>query len=65
MEDKTRLHDAIVGGIVTLGIMLGSFGVGSGYLLCGPVGIALVQQYWTGICPVYKAMDLWEARGAK
>ena len=65
MEDRTRLHDAIVGGLITLGILLDSVSFAIGYFLIFVVGIALLQQYWTGICPVYKAMDLWEAREAK
>ena len=61
MKDRTRLHDAIVGVVVTLGILLGMFVGGSWYLLPALVGVLLIQSYFTGFCPVYYALDKFAA----
>ncbi|MCI0668448.1 MAG: DUF2892 domain-containing protein, partial [Methylococcaceae bacterium] len=60
MKDRTRLHDGIVGVLVTLGVLLGTFNV---YWLLLPalVGVLLIQSYFTGFCPVYYTLDRIEA----
>jgi hypothetical protein len=57
MNQKRRLHDAIVGVVVTAGVALGYY-VDPGWLLLpGVIGITLIQSGVTGFCPVYFALD--------
>lgn len=57
MKDRTRLHDAIVGVVVTLGCLLGFFAGTSWFLLPALIGVLLIQSYFTGFCPVYYTLD--------
>ncbi len=57
MKDRTRLHDGIVGGVVTLGVLLGYFVGPSWFLLPALIGVLLIQSYFTGFCPVYYTLD--------
>lgn len=54
---KRRLHDGIVGALVTLGVLLGYFI--SPWWLWLPliIGVALIQSTFTGFCPVYYTLD--------
>ena len=57
MKDRTRLHDCIVGVVVTLGCLLGFFAGPSWFLLPALIGVLLIQSYFTGFCPVYYTLD--------
>lgn len=57
MYNKRRLHDGIVGLLVTVGIALGHYVSPHWYLLPAAIGITLLQSGVTGICPVYFALD--------
>ncbi|MEY4527418.1 MAG: hypothetical protein RL768_1137 [Nitrospirota bacterium] len=57
MNRKRRMHDAIVGVLVTAGVALGQY-VGAQWLLFpAAIGITLVQSGLTGFCPVYFVLD--------
>ncbi|TLY39470.1 MAG: DUF2892 domain-containing protein [Nitrospirae bacterium] len=57
MNSKRRIHDAIVGVVVTAGVVLGYY-VGPLWLLVpGVIGVILIQSGVTGFCPVYFILD--------
>jgi DUF2892 family protein len=57
MNHKRRLHDAIVGLVVTVGVALGYYVSGQWLLVPAAIGITLLQSGVTGFCPVYFALD--------
>ncbi|MDH3673138.1 MAG: DUF2892 domain-containing protein [Gammaproteobacteria bacterium] len=57
VNQKRRLHDGIVGAVITVGVVLGYYLSPVWLLLPGVVGIALVQSAFTGFCPVYYTLD--------
>lgn len=57
MERRRRIHDGIVGILVTAGVALGYWVAPAWLLLPGAVGLLLVSSYFTGFCPVYYALD--------
>lgn len=54
---KRRLHDGIVGVLVTLGVLLGYYLHPLWLLLPGIIGVVLIQSTFTGFCPVYYTLD--------
>ncbi len=59
---RTAKHDLIVGGAITLGVLLGYVFSSAWFLLSGLIGVALIQSAFTGFCPVYYAMDQLEKK---
>ena len=57
MSHKRRVHDAIVGLLVTVGVALGHYVSAHWYLLPAVIGVTLIQSGVTGFCPVYFALD--------
>jgi hypothetical protein len=57
MNRKRRVHDAIVGIGVTLGVALGYYLNATGLLVPAVIGVTLIQSGLTGFCPVYFALD--------
>jgi hypothetical protein len=57
MNSKRRLHDAIVGLVVTAGVALGYYVNPMWLLLPGAIGVILIQSGLTGFCPVYFILD--------
>lgn len=57
MNGKRRLHDGIVGVIVTAGVALGYWVAPVWLLVPGVVGVLLIQSWFTGFCPVYYTLD--------
>lgn len=57
MKDRTRIHDGIVGVVITLGVLLGYFVGPTWFLLPALIGVLLIQSYVTGFCPVYYTLD--------
>lgn len=57
MNQKRRIHDAIVGLLVTAGLALGHYVSAHWLLLPAVIGVTLIQSGFTGFCPVYFALD--------
>ena len=57
MNRKRRIHDSIVGAIITAGIALGYWVSPNWLILPGAVGILMIQSGLTGFCPVYFTRD--------
>lgn len=54
---KRRIHDGIVGAVITLGIALGYSLHPAWLFLPGAIGVTLIQSAFTGFCPVYFLLD--------
>ena len=57
MNRKRRMHDAIVGLIITAGVALGFWVAPAWLILPGLVGVLMIQSGFTGFCPVYYSLD--------
>lgn len=57
MNRKRRMHDAIVGVVVTAGVALGHYVSAHWLILPAVIGVTLIQSGLTGFCPVYFALD--------
>lgn len=57
MNRKRRIHDAIVGVVVTAGVVLGHYVSAHWLILPAVIGVTLIQSGLTGFCPVYFALD--------
>ena len=57
MHSKRKIHDGIVGAIITAGVALGYWVDPLWLLLPGVVGLLLIQSAFTGFCPVYYTLD--------
>ena len=53
MNRQRRVHDAIVGVLVTAGAALGYWVAPVWLVIPGAVGLLLIQSGFTGFCPVY------------
>jgi len=57
LNKKRRVHDGIVGAVVTAGVLLAYY-VHPGWLwVPGVLGVALIQSAFTGFCPLYFTLD--------
>ncbi|MGH7165335.1 MAG: YgaP family membrane protein [Nitrospiraceae bacterium] len=57
MNQERRIHDGIVGAVVTAGVVLG-YSVDPLWLLVPAVlGVTLIQSGLTGFCPLYYLLD--------
>jgi hypothetical protein len=57
MNKKRRIHDGIVGAVITAGVLLGYYGNPLWLLVPGLLGITLLQIAFTGFCPLYYSLD--------
>ena len=57
MDRRRRLHDGIVGAVITAGVALGYWVAPAWLLVPGIVGVLMVQSLFTGFCPVYYTLD--------
>jgi DUF2892 family protein len=57
MNQKRRIHDAIVGLLVTAGVVLGHYVNTPWLILPAAIGLTLIQSGLTGFCPVYFVLD--------
>ena len=57
MNSKRRIHDAIVGVVVTAGVALGYYVDTMWLLVPLAIGVVLIQSGVTGFCPVYFILD--------
>jgi hypothetical protein len=65
MNQKRRIHDAIVGIVVTAGVALGHYVSAHWLLLPAVIGVTLIQSGITGFCPVYFVLNrLLSSEGA-
>ena len=55
--NKRKVHDGIIGAVITLGVVLGYFSAPVWFLVPGAIGIILLQSAFTGFCPVYYTLD--------
>jgi len=58
MDRRRRVHDGIVGVVVTVGTALGYWIAPVWLLIPGIVGVLMIQSLFTGFCPVYYTLDL-------
>jgi len=58
MDKRRRVHDGIVGVVVTVGSALGYWVAPVWLLIPGIVGVLMIQSLFTGFCPVYYTLDL-------
>jgi len=56
-NSKRRIHDGIVGAVITLGVVLGYVLDPAWLFVPGAIGVTLIQSAFTGFCPVYFALD--------
>lgn len=54
---KRRIHDGIVGLVVTAGVALGYWVDPVWLAVPGVIGLLLIQSMFTGFCPVYFVLD--------
>jgi len=57
MSDKRRLHDGIVGLIITAGVALGYWVAPVWLPVPGIVGVLMIPSWVTGFCPVYYTLE--------
>ena len=57
MNNKRRIHDAIVGVVLTVGTALGYYVHPAWLLVPGVLGVVLFQSGLTGFCPLYFVLD--------
>lgn len=57
MNTKRRIHDGIVGAVITAGVGLGYWADPLWLLLPGVIGVTLIQSAFTGFCPVYFILE--------
>ena len=58
--NKRKIHDGIVGAVVTLGVVLGYYVNPIWLLIPGILGVILIQSAVTGFCPLYFTLDKLE-----
>jgi len=51
--NKIKIHDGIVGVVITIGSLLGFYIDSMWLLMLGIIGITMVQSAFTGFCPLY------------
>jgi hypothetical protein len=61
---KRRIHDAVVGVVVTLGVVLGYYVNAMWLWVPAVIGVTLMQSGLTGFCPVYFALDRFYSRAS-
>ncbi len=57
MNTKRKLHDGIVGAVITVGVWLGYSSDPMWLWLPGILGATLLQSGLTGFCPLYFILD--------
>jgi hypothetical protein len=53
MKNTRKIHDGIVGVVITIGVALGFYANPSWFWLPGIIGVLMIQSAFTGFCPVY------------
>ena len=55
--NKRKVHDGIVGAVITLGVVLGYYVDPIWLLIPAVLGVTLLQSAFTGFCPLYFTLD--------
>ena len=55
--NKRKIHDGVVGAVLTVGVALGYYADPIWLLVPGVLGLTLLQSAFTGFCPVYYTLD--------
>lgn len=55
--NRRRLHDGIVGAVITVTVLLGYYSNPLWLLVPGVLGLVLVQSAFSGFCPLYYTLD--------
>ncbi len=55
--NKRKIHDGVVGAVLTVGVALGYYVDPIWLLVPGVLGLTLLQSAFTGFCPVYYTLD--------
>lgn len=55
--NKRKVHDGIVGLVITLTVALGYWGSPVWLLVPGILGVVLLQSGLTGFCPLYYTLN--------
>jgi len=58
MGNRRRIHDGIVGAVITAGVAAGYWVNPVWLAVPGVIGVLMIQSWLTGFCPVYFALDL-------
>jgi Inner membrane protein YgaP-like, transmembrane domain len=53
MQRTRKIHNGVVGLVITLGVVLGSQTNPGWFWLPGIIGALMIQSAFTGFCPVY------------
>jgi hypothetical protein len=62
MDEKRRIHDGIVGAVITIGVLLGYLADPLWLWIPGILGVTLLQSGFTGFCPLYYVLNRIPAR---
>ena len=57
MGSKRRVHDGIVGAVISAGVAAGYWLDPVWLAVPGVIGVLMVQSWATGFCPVYFVLD--------
>lgn len=58
MGNRRRIHDGIVGALITAGVAAGYLLNPIWLALPGAIGLLMIQSWVTGFCPVYFILDM-------
>lgn len=58
MTGTRRIHDGIVGALITAGVAAGYWADPVWLVVPGAIGLLMIQSWITGFCPVYFALAL-------
>lgn len=57
MASRRRIHDGIVGALITAGVAAGYWVDPVWLAVPGAIGVLMIQSWFTGFCPVYFTLD--------
>lgn len=58
MGSRRRIHDGIVGTVISAGVAAGYWVDPVWLAIPGAIGLLMIQSWITGFCPVYFTLDL-------
>lgn len=57
MKNKIKIHDGIVGAVISTSVILGLAGNPQWLYVAGAIGVLMVSSAFTGFCPVYFVLN--------